>query len=102
MAKPTKTTPTSDTEPENTAAPVEDMVPIAFRGVTFLVPKSGDDWDTDAWIAVLRSQYYQVAQFQLSATKQWAVLKQLAPTRGDMNEFLKVFGDALREGVDFS
>lgn len=84
-------------------AAVEDgLVRFDFRGTTFTVPASGDDWDADAWIALLRDQYYQVAEYQLSATNQWAKLKRLAPTRKDVNEFLVVFSAAVREGVDFS
>lgn len=80
----------------------DGLVRFQFRGVEFTVPASGDDWDADAWIALLRDQYYQVAEYQLSATNQWTALKRLAPTRKDVNEFLLVFSTAIREGVDFS
>lgn len=80
----------------------DGLVRFEFRGVEFAIPSSGDDWDADAWIALLRSQWYQVAEYQLSATNQWKTLKALAPTKKDVNEFLLAFSTAIRDGVDFS
>ncbi|MCV7205309.1 hypothetical protein H7J71_25215 [Mycolicibacterium peregrinum] len=102
----TKTEPESSVDEDHKdhvhAAVADGLVRFEFRGKEFTVPASGDDWDADAWIALLRDQYYQVAEYQLSATGQWAALKRLAPTRKDVNEFLLVFSTVIREGVDFS
>jgi hypothetical protein len=102
MPKPTTKTeaPASD---DKAAPPKDDgLVRFQFRGTEFTIPRSGDDWDADAWIALLRNQYYQVAQYQLAATNQWAALKRLAPTKKDINQFLIAFSTAIREEVDFS
>ena len=103
-------TPTSDTDPAPAAADAAkdddaggvEMVPFQYLGITFQVPKFGDDWDSNAWIALLRGADYQAAEFQLSATDQWKVVTTIAPTRGELKKFVRVFRDFIRESCDFS
>ena len=76
-----------------------EYVDIPFRGHTFVVPRSRDDWSTEGLAYLGEGAYHLFIKYNLELARpgQWEQLVQLAPTRRDRNEFFEVHNKIVRE-----
>jgi hypothetical protein len=96
-------TPAEAAGPAPPAEETPDLAEIPFRGTTFTLPKSRDEWNTDAYLEWMEAvaqnlypPYIRAAKLLLGPT-QWAQLQSMgsagrpAAVRKDFDEFLAVF-----------
>ena len=76
-----------------------ELVEFEFRGNTYVIPKSRDDWSTAglAWLA--KGEYAAFVEETLEIAKpgQWRKVCALCPRRHDFREFFAAFSAVARE-----
>ena len=86
-------------KPDEPADEVIGLVDIPFRGHTFVVPKSRDDWPT-AGLAFMSEGKYNLfvkSMLDIAAPRQWTQLCEICPRRRDFTEFWVTFAKVTRE-----
>lgn len=84
------------TQPESDETP-KALPSFKFGGVTFVIPASSDDYSTegDLWLARGNYKMFAACNLDIAKTGQSDVMLRVAPTRGEVNRFLKAFADAV-------
>lgn len=77
------------------------FVEIPFRGMTFVIPRSRDDWSTEGLAYLSEGKFNLFTKYTLELAKpgQWALVTKLCPRRKDFREFFAAFGSATEECI---
>ncbi|MGV0793017.1 hypothetical protein [Mycolicibacterium sp. XJ1819] len=79
-----------------------EFVKIPFKGVTFVIPRSRDDWSIEAlaWLSEGKNNLFVKYTLEIARPGQWEALVALCPRRRDFGKFYAAFAKATQDCVD--